>query len=130
MKKKDLPRTLRALYDEIEPYARVLRYASITWMDGREIGMAPASGKRKPKYPILLWIYKYKDVDEMCNTTTHEVVHYVHPELESNEPAVEAKTAALMKNPIWEVMVLYKVLNSIHLSLKEKFEEDEKFTLG
>lgn len=131
MKKKDA-RTpeLKALYDQIAPYAKVLRYASITWMDNKEIGMAPASGRRKPKYPILLWVYKFKNVDEMCATATHEVVHYVHPELETNEPAVDAKALSLMKNPLWEMLVLYKVLHSLHVSVKEAYALNDKFTIG
>lgn len=129
-RRRKIPAQLQALYNQLEPYQRVLKYADIAWMDGLEIGMAPASGRAKRKYPILLWPYLYKNVDEMASVLTHEIVHYAHPDLESNEPAIEAKTQGLMKNPIWEMLVMYKLLHTVHVALKDKFRENPKFTLG
>jgi hypothetical protein len=124
--------SFRELLKDIEAYRKILQDAVITWMDDQEIGMAPVAGRRRPKYPVLLWPYKYDDPDEMARVMTHEIVHYAHPDLtdSSNESAVDAKTTALMANPVWQLLVYYKLLYAMHRSVKREFARNKAFTIA
>jgi hypothetical protein len=93
-------------------YLDILEKVAIVWMEhgNRDVGLAPVPPPGK-EYVILLWPYEYESVREMATVVTHEVVHWLNPELP--EGAVKARTQALMQNVAWNLLVYQFVAESL-----------------
>ena len=92
---------------EVGAYIQIANKSCIVWMDGTEIGMAPK--RVRAKYLVLLWPYAVESFAELVRTFTHEIAHYAHPDLDFNDPAVEAITTSLMETPEW-LAVAYQIV--------------------
>lgn len=107
----------------IQRYKDVLARLSFDYVGGHEYGFVPD----RP-YTVFIAPLRHSTVDELHDTVTHEVVHYVHrrwkDEVDKPTDRIRTKTWALMASPSWRLAVSRRLNEELLRLLKGAVSAD------